>query len=130
MRVNQAYLTRSRSGEARTELGSDDDEVSKSEEEMVESIVEGMRRSGGGGRRDSLNLDLSGLTKSERELDAERRVREREDLAARLAEQLEESGAVDAAAGQESVSKGETPDPVESCERALNLLDELIARTE
>lgn len=129
MRRNNQYL-KTRNTHDSGSLDSED--VGKSREErereLTQKVIAGLFDSDDEGDGDSLSLDLSGLTKSERELDAERRQHEREDLADRIAEKLvKKTRAVDR---REPVSKEEMPDPVESCERALDALDALIERTE
>ena len=129
MRRNSQYL-RTRNTHDSESLGGED--VGKSREqrerELTEKVFGGLFESDDDRTADQLSVDLSGLTKSETELDAERRKREREDLAERIAEKLvEKTRTLDR---RETVSKAETPDPVEACDRTLDALDELIARTE
>lgn len=130
MRRNSSYF-RTRNTHDSPPLGEGNDEIGKSrtqiEDDLISSVVEGMWSSDDE-RDDRLSFDLSGLTKSEKELAAEQREREREDLAERIAEKLVEK--TREFERREAVSKEETPDPVETCERTLDVLDELIERTE
>lgn len=120
MRHNSAYF---RSGTRPDSELIDGENIGKSrmdEEDLVSAIVDGMWSAGD---VDELNLDLSGLTLSKKELEEKRRATEREELADLLAEEIVEKQPPSQSG--ETVAKEGHADPAELCGKTLDLLEKL-----